>query len=263
VGRTFAKVEAMCLGSRNAGLQEDVVGAMFVRPPPGGRQQAGADTSGAPFGVHSEILDRSPTTEAHRQDIQVDTGHADQLILMRAGFEQCDVFVGEDLRGAFDGAIAVPIRRAAAGRVEEPLQPRYELGLGTSLGPSNVDTHPSIIRSSSPLARRHLCAKTTACRNSPPVVRGRRSNRHGSTRWHRDELLGERAGIADPVAWLATERANGSRIVGVELADEAIRLADLPVADRRTICDRAAFAATQSRQNSLPSMSCITRHDSL
>jgi tRNA G18 (ribose-2'-O)-methylase SpoU len=31
------------------------------------------------------------------------------------------------------------------------------------------------------------------------------------------------------------ERANGSRIVGVELADEASRLADLPVADRRTI----------------------------
>lgn len=39
----------------------------------------------------------------------------------------------------------------------------------------------------------------------------------------------------DPTTWLAKERANGSAIVGVELADEAIRLADLPAADRRTI----------------------------
>jgi len=31
------------------------------------------------------------------------------------------------------------------------------------------------------------------------------------------------------------ERATGSRVVGVELADEAIRLADLPAADRRTV----------------------------
>jgi tRNA (guanosine-2'-O-)-methyltransferase len=41
--------------------------------------------------------------------------------------------------------------------------------------------------------------------------------------------------IGDPTGWLATERSNGSRVVGVELADEAIRLADLPVADRRTV----------------------------
>jgi len=41
--------------------------------------------------------------------------------------------------------------------------------------------------------------------------------------------------VREPASWLAMERANGSRIVGVELADEAIRLADLPVADRRTI----------------------------
>lgn len=41
--------------------------------------------------------------------------------------------------------------------------------------------------------------------------------------------------VGRPVAWLAAERAAGSRVIGVELADEAIRLADLPVADRRTV----------------------------
>lgn len=41
--------------------------------------------------------------------------------------------------------------------------------------------------------------------------------------------------VGNPVRWLQTERAEGSRVVGVELADEAIRLADLPAADRRTI----------------------------
>jgi len=39
----------------------------------------------------------------------------------------------------------------------------------------------------------------------------------------------------DAAAWLAAERAAGSAIVGVELADEAIRLADLPPARRRTV----------------------------
>jgi tRNA (guanosine-2'-O-)-methyltransferase len=39
----------------------------------------------------------------------------------------------------------------------------------------------------------------------------------------------------DPVRWLIDQRANGTEIIGVELADEAIRLADLPVARRRTV----------------------------
>jgi tRNA (guanosine-2'-O-)-methyltransferase len=39
----------------------------------------------------------------------------------------------------------------------------------------------------------------------------------------------------DPVAWLSRQREAGSRIVGVELADEAIRLADLTAARERTI----------------------------
>jgi len=37
------------------------------------------------------------------------------------------------------------------------------------------------------------------------------------------------------ISWLAGQRAAGTQIVGVELADEAIRLADLPAARRRTI----------------------------
>jgi tRNA (guanosine-2'-O-)-methyltransferase len=41
--------------------------------------------------------------------------------------------------------------------------------------------------------------------------------------------------VGNPASWLEKERANGSRVVGVELADEAIRLADLPAADRRTV----------------------------
>jgi len=39
----------------------------------------------------------------------------------------------------------------------------------------------------------------------------------------------------EPCAWLTAHRAAGSHIVGVELTDEAIRLADLPAARRRTI----------------------------
>jgi tRNA (guanosine-2'-O-)-methyltransferase len=39
----------------------------------------------------------------------------------------------------------------------------------------------------------------------------------------------------DPVAWLSRHREQGSRIVGVELADEAIRLADLTAARERTV----------------------------
>ncbi|MFB9683119.1 TrmH family RNA methyltransferase [Amycolatopsis plumensis] len=41
--------------------------------------------------------------------------------------------------------------------------------------------------------------------------------------------------VHDPPAWLARERAAGTRVVGVELAEEAVRLADLPAARGRTI----------------------------
>ena len=39
----------------------------------------------------------------------------------------------------------------------------------------------------------------------------------------------------DVVSWLEAQRAAGSRVIGVELADEAVRLADLPTARRRTV----------------------------
>lgn len=39
----------------------------------------------------------------------------------------------------------------------------------------------------------------------------------------------------DPTAWLDNHRSAGSRIVGVELTDESVRLADLPPARQRTI----------------------------
>jgi tRNA (guanosine-2'-O-)-methyltransferase len=39
----------------------------------------------------------------------------------------------------------------------------------------------------------------------------------------------------DPRQWLEVRRLDGYRIIGIELADEAIRLADLPAARERTI----------------------------
>lgn len=39
----------------------------------------------------------------------------------------------------------------------------------------------------------------------------------------------------DQISWLAAQRAAGSAIVGAELADEAVRLADLSPARRRTV----------------------------
>jgi len=41
--------------------------------------------------------------------------------------------------------------------------------------------------------------------------------------------------VGDPLDWLRRQRAGGSAIVGVELADDAVRLGDLPAARRRTV----------------------------
>jgi tRNA (guanosine-2'-O-)-methyltransferase len=41
--------------------------------------------------------------------------------------------------------------------------------------------------------------------------------------------------VNDPLGWLTRERDAGTAVVGVELADESIRLADLPAARGRTI----------------------------
>ena len=39
----------------------------------------------------------------------------------------------------------------------------------------------------------------------------------------------------DVVGWLSIQRGAGSHILGVELADEAVRLADLPAAREPTV----------------------------
>ncbi|WP_433338440.1 TrmH family RNA methyltransferase [Spirillospora sp. CA-294931] len=41
--------------------------------------------------------------------------------------------------------------------------------------------------------------------------------------------------VNDPPGWLERQRDKGSDVVGVELADEAVRLADLPAARGRTV----------------------------
>jgi tRNA (guanosine-2'-O-)-methyltransferase len=41
--------------------------------------------------------------------------------------------------------------------------------------------------------------------------------------------------VSDPLPWLSQQRNDGSQILGVELADEAVRLADLPMARQRTV----------------------------
>ena len=55
--------------------------------------------------------------------------------------------------------------------------------------------------------------------------RGNTLRRHACVHWT----------SRDVTRWLAAQRAAGSRIVGVELADEAVRLADLPAARQRTV----------------------------
>jgi tRNA (guanosine-2'-O-)-methyltransferase len=41
--------------------------------------------------------------------------------------------------------------------------------------------------------------------------------------------------VGDPLRWLENERAKGTSIIGVELADESIRLGDLKAARGRTV----------------------------
>lgn len=41
--------------------------------------------------------------------------------------------------------------------------------------------------------------------------------------------------VNDPPGWLAARRAEGTHILGAELAEDAVRLADLPAARRRTV----------------------------
>ncbi|MCQ4206404.1 TrmH family RNA methyltransferase [Streptomyces longispororuber] len=56
------------------------------------------------------------------------------------------------------------------------------------------------------------------------VARGNTLRRPLCTHW-----------TGDPLGWLGRQRERGARIVGVELADEAVRLADLPTAREPTV----------------------------
>lgn len=91
-----------------------------------------------------------------------------------------------------------------------PLWPKYGVNLGTLL---------------------RTCDAVGACMAVPrrPVVK--EALAQGNTLRHRSCVHW----TGNPITWLGKERARGSHIVGVELADEAIRLGDLPVARRRTV----------------------------
>jgi tRNA (guanosine-2'-O-)-methyltransferase len=92
-----------------------------------------------------------------------------------------------------------------------PLWPKYGVNLGTLL---------------------RTCDAVGACLAVPKlpwvpeaIDKGNTLRRPGCVHW-----TGR-----DPLDWLARQRERGSRIVGVELADEAIRLGDLGAARERTI----------------------------
>ncbi|PRY30335.1 TrmH family RNA methyltransferase [Umezawaea tangerina] len=75
------------------------------------------------------------------------------------------------------------------------------------------------------------CDAVGACLVVPPfrwvdeaVARGNTLRRPGCV--HR---------VGDPVRWLAAQRAAGTKLIGVELAEEAVRLGDLPAARERTV----------------------------
>ncbi|WP_326557986.1 TrmH family RNA methyltransferase [Micromonospora sp. NBC_01796] len=94
--------------------------------------------------------------------------------------------------------------------IAAPLWPMHEANLGTLL---------------------RTCDAVGACLAVPPFGWVDRAMDRGNTL--RRPTCVHRVG--DPLRWLATERARGSHILGVELAEEAVRLADLPTARRRTV----------------------------
>jgi tRNA (guanosine-2'-O-)-methyltransferase len=91
-----------------------------------------------------------------------------------------------------------------------PLWPKYEVNLGTLL---------------------RTCDAVGACLVVPrrpwideALARGNTLRRPSCV--HR---------VSRPLDWLARQRDAGSAVVGVELADDAVRVGDLPAAHRRTV----------------------------
>lgn len=91
-----------------------------------------------------------------------------------------------------------------------PLWPLHDANLGTLL---------------------RTCDAVGACMAVPRAAWVRRALDKGNTLRRRSCVHR----VADPVRWLDAQRRAGSRLVAVELADEAIRLGDLPAARQRTV----------------------------
>ena len=104
-----------------------------------------------------------------------------------------------------------PRPRGCAGHlIVAPLWVAYEANLGTLL---------------------RTCDAVGACLAVPGTDHYRRALRKGDTLERRPCIHW----TGSKLAWVAGERVAGARIVGVELADDALRLADLTPARQRTI----------------------------
>jgi tRNA (guanosine-2'-O-)-methyltransferase len=75
------------------------------------------------------------------------------------------------------------------------------------------------------------CDAVGACLAVPPFHWVSEALARGNTLRHRTCVHR----VGDPLRFLESERLSGTHIIGVELADEAIRLGGLPAARRRTV----------------------------
>ena len=91
-----------------------------------------------------------------------------------------------------------------------PLWPLHDANLGTLL---------------------RTCDAVGACLAAPRDAWVRRAREKGNTL--RRHTCVHR--VSSPVRWIEDQRRRGSRVLAVELADEAIRLGDLPAARQRTV----------------------------
>lgn len=94
--------------------------------------------------------------------------------------------------------------------IAAPLWPMHGVNLGTLL---------------------RTCDAVGACLAVPPFGWVEEALARGNTLRHRSCVHR----VGNPTDWLVKEREAGTRVVGVELADEAIRLVDLAPARGRTI----------------------------
>ena len=127
--------------------------------------------------------------------------------------------------------------------IAAPLWPLHDANLGTLL---------------------RTCDAVGACLAVPPFDWVDRALARGNTL--RQPACVHRVG--SPLRWLADERRAGATIIGVELADEAVRLADLSAARRRTVIvlgheatgipPQALDQGREVRRTGWPSMSGLT-----